>query len=79
MNAKLYLIQLIRVYKAKHLILVAEPQVLGYVRESLIPMLPQNLELRELAKDLCKLKIKEIHEYLANKKLLPARNKLSQR
>ncbi len=73
------IISLIRVYKSKHLILVAEPQVLGYVRESLIPMLPQNLELRELAKDLCKLKIKEIHEYLANKKLLPARNKLSQR
>lgn len=77
-NISNQIVSLIRVYKAKHLILVAEPQILGLMRESLRPMLPQNLELRELAKDLGKLKKKEIHEYLANKNLLPARKKLSQ-
>jgi protein required for attachment to host cells len=54
-------------------ILVAEPQILGFVREVLTPQLPKNLKLKELAKDLCKLKPLEIHEYLVDKDLLPPR------
>ncbi|MGB5594769.1 MAG: host attachment protein [Crocosphaera sp.] len=53
--------------------LVAEPQMLGFVRESLTPHLPKGIKLQELAKDLCKLKPLEIHEYLAHKHLIPAR------
>ena len=57
-----------------HLILlVAEPQMLGFVRESLMPHLPKNIKLEELAKDLCKLKPLELHEYLAHKHLVPPR------
>ena len=67
----------IQICKARHLVLAAEPQILGFMREALMPVLPKNIELSELAKDLCKLTTKEIHEYLANRKLLPARTKLS--
>lgn len=66
----------IQICKARHLVLVAEPQILGFMREALMPILPKNIELSELAKDLGKLRTKEIHQYLANRKLLPARTKL---
>jgi protein required for attachment to host cells len=56
----------------QQLILVSERQALGVLRESVIPLLPTNLNVQVLTKDLCKLKPSEIHAYLADKKLLPA-------
>ena len=63
---------LARVHQAQRVLLIAEPQILGLMRETLIPVLPKTLELSELAKDLCQLKPSELQGYLANKKLLPA-------
>lgn len=59
--------------QSQQLILVAEPHILGLLRESLSPHLPKGLKLQELAKDLCKLKPAELHEYLAQRELLPIR------
>lgn len=63
-------------YQVQQIVLVAEPQILGLLRESLTPQLSK-LKLKELAKDLCKLKPLELHEYLAAKELLPPRKTIS--
>jgi protein required for attachment to host cells len=73
------IISFIQICQARYLVLVAEPQILGFMREALMPILPKNIELSELAKDLCKFKAKELHEYLADKELLPARKNFSPR
>lgn len=71
------IISLTQTYQVQRVLLVAETQILGCVREALAPVLPKNLQSQELAKDLCKLKPSEIHEHLANKNLLPVRKKAS--
>jgi protein required for attachment to host cells len=68
---------LLQTYEPEKLILVAEPQFLGLMREAVAAALPKALEITELAKDLCQLKPLELHEYLANKALLPAPQRLS--
>ncbi len=60
-------------WESHFILLVAEPQMLGLVREFLSPHLSKGIKLEELAKDLCKLKPLELHEYLAHKNLIPAR------
>jgi protein required for attachment to host cells len=67
------LISLIQEYESNHLILVAEPQILGIVREVLNTQASKNLLIEELAKDLCKYKTGKIQEYLASKQLIPQR------
>jgi protein required for attachment to host cells len=67
------LLNLTQEHHSQNLLLIAEPQILGIVRESLTSQLPKNLKVNELAKDLCKMKTLELHEYLADKELLPAR------
>jgi protein required for attachment to host cells len=62
---------LIQTHQVQHLVLIAEPQILGLMREAIAPTLPKHLKTSELAKDLCHLKPHELHEYLANKDLLP--------
>jgi protein required for attachment to host cells len=62
--------------EARKLILIAEPQLLGSLRNALMPLLPRNLHIQELAKDLSKLKPLELHEYLATRNLLPARKRV---
>lgn len=64
---------LIQCFQTPHLILVAEPQILGLMREAIAATLPRNVKVSELAKDLCQFKPHELHEYLANKNLLPAK------
>jgi protein required for attachment to host cells len=59
-------------HQANTLILVAEPQTLGILREVLDPKLPHQVTVHELAKDLCALKPHEIQDYLAKRDLLPA-------
>lgn len=71
------IVNLSQVHQVQQLLLIAEPQILGLMREALIPVLPKNLKLSELAKALCHLKPNELHEYLANKGLLPAHKKAS--
>ncbi|MDY7015850.1 MAG: host attachment protein [Cyanobacteriota bacterium] len=68
---------LAREHHPQQLLLVAEPQILGLLREALTGVLPKQLDIREITKDLCKLKPLELHEYLATKNLLPMRKKVS--
>ncbi|MCX7593847.1 MAG: host attachment protein [Fischerella sp.] len=63
--------------RIQRLLLVAEPHILGVVREVVTPLLPKNLQIQDLAKDLSKFKLKEIYEYLASKGLLPIRKQAS--
>lgn len=64
--------ELLRTHDANTLVLVAEPQILGLLREAIAPVLPKHIALHDLAKDLCALKPREIHDYLAKRNLLPA-------
>jgi protein required for attachment to host cells len=54
----------------QRLVIVAEPQLLGLLREVLIPKLPKALELTEIDKDLCHLRPHELFEYLTQRNLL---------
>jgi protein required for attachment to host cells len=63
-------------HRIRHLLLVAEPQMLGIVRESNAEI-SKTIEVKELAKDLCQFSARDLHEYLASKKLLPARKDMT--
>jgi protein required for attachment to host cells len=63
-------------HRIRHLLLVAEPQMLGIVRESNAEI-SKTIEVKELAKDLCQFSVRDLHEYLASKKLLPARKDMT--
>ncbi|MDJ0737242.1 MAG: host attachment protein [Nostocaceae cyanobacterium] len=71
------IVDLTQVYQTQKLLLIAEPQILGLMREALASVLPKNIKTSELAKDLCQLKPNEIHDYLAKKDLVPAYKRLS--
>lgn len=73
------LTQLLKTSQSHQLLLVAEPHILGIMRDVLIPILPKSLKFNELTKDLCHLKAHELHEYLATKTLLPAQSRLNLR
>jgi protein required for attachment to host cells len=60
-------------HQAQQVLVVAEPQILGLLREVFSSQIPKQLKVTELAKDLCNLKTLELHEYLAHRDLLPAR------
>lgn len=65
------LLKLMEVQEAKKLILVAEPQVLGLMREEMTDYAFTKLTITEVAKDICQFTVDQIHDYLANKNLLP--------
>ncbi|AFZ36818.1 Host attachment protein [Stanieria cyanosphaera PCC 7437] len=67
--------QLTQTHQAQQLILVAEPQILGLIRNTVATKLPKQLKQQDLAKDLCHLNSNQIHSYLAKKELLPACHK----
>jgi protein required for attachment to host cells len=71
------LFELAQVHQVSQLVLAAEPQILGLMREVLLPTLPKQFKLNELAKDLCQLKPNELHDYLADKGFLPPHQKAS--
>ncbi len=73
------MLNLIQTHQARHLIIVAEPQILGMLREVMTDNLFNNLNIQEVAKDICHLKSNQIHDYLAKKKLLPACKKVYSR
>ena len=63
---------LLQTSEVNSFVLVAEPQILGLLREAIAPVVPKQVALRDLAKNLCALKSREIHDYLAKRDLLPA-------
>ena len=73
------MIDLIQANQAKQLILVAEPQILGIMREVMNDSLLKNLNIQEVAKDICHFNVNQIHDYLAKKELLPACQKVYSR
>jgi protein required for attachment to host cells len=64
-------------HQVSRLVLVAEPQILGFVRDAINAHSVNGVQIDELAKDLSKLKPLDLHEYLASKALLPARKTVS--
>ncbi len=73
------IIDLSKAHKIKDLLLVAEPQILGILRETMASSLPKQLTVTELAKDLFRLSVKDLHDYLAKRSLLPAFNRVAVR
>ncbi|MGB5714342.1 MAG: host attachment protein [Waterburya sp.] len=70
------MLNIIQTNQARQLILVAEPQILGMMREAMGDNLFKNLNIKEVAKDICHFDVNQIHEYLAKKELLPACNRV---
>ena len=70
---------LIQAHQARHLIIVAEPKILGMMREAMTDSLYKNFNIDEVAKDICTLKLNQIHDYLAKKNLLPPCQKVYSR
>ncbi|MEO0867769.1 MAG: host attachment protein [Cyanobacteria bacterium J06642_11] len=58
-------------FDGRHLILVAEPHILGNLRDSLPNQVTTKMTVHELAKDLCRLSAHDLEKYLINKQLLP--------
>jgi protein required for attachment to host cells len=55
----------------RHLILIAEPQVIGFMRDAIASTAPPQLHVQELAKNLGHLKTHELHKCLASHNLAP--------
>jgi protein required for attachment to host cells len=65
------IVNLTESYQPQQILLVAEPQILGLMRETLTSVLPKNLKINVLAKDLCHLSSHQLYEYLVKKEILP--------
>jgi protein required for attachment to host cells len=64
--------QLIEDHQIQEVLLIAAPQILGIMREAVASALPNTVKITDLHKDLTQLTAHEIHQYLAEKDLLPA-------
>ena len=73
------MLNVIKANEAKQLILVAEPKILGIMRSAMTDNLFKNLNVQEVAKDICNFKVNQIHDYLAKKELIPACQKVYSR
>jgi len=65
--------QLTRSWNHGSVVLVAEPRLLGLVREPLHKALNPAVELKELAKDYSQLTAAELRDHLALNRMIPAR------
>ncbi len=61
--------------KCRILILVAQPKMLGLLRQDMEILEKDRLKIKECTKDLIKLSPTEIHEHLAKEGLLPPRKR----
>jgi protein required for attachment to host cells len=68
--------QLIQELHIQTVLLVAAPQILGLMRPVLESVLPENVKLTAVAKDLCYLTPTEIDAYLTAQSLIPAPHQL---
>lgn len=66
-----HIINLIHKNEIQQLILVAEPQIMGLIREAIAASALSHLRINELTKDLCNLKPLELQRYLAKHGLIP--------
>lgn len=65
--------QLIAAHGLNAMVLVAEPQILGLLRHSLHSSNGRSVQLSDLPKDLCWMKPRQLHDYLAQRDILPIR------
>ncbi|VEP13776.1 conserved hypothetical protein [Hyella patelloides LEGE 07179] len=70
------IINLVRIHQGQKLILIAQPQILNLIRKSFTPTLFKNLQIQELSKDISHFSANQIHQYLAQKHLIPAYQKV---
>lgn len=66
------IIHLIRIKQGQKLILIARPQILNLIHKFFTPTLFHNLHIQELPKDIQGFSSSQIHQYLAQKQLVPA-------
>ncbi|BAY08229.1 host attachment protein [Calothrix sp. NIES-2098] len=71
------IVNLIQTHQIQQVLMIAEPRILSSIREGLTPVLPKNIKIHEIAKELCHLKPHELHDYLASKQLLPPHKRAS--
>ncbi|NJL48981.1 MAG: host attachment protein [Leptolyngbyaceae cyanobacterium SM2_5_2] len=65
--------EMIAAHTLNTLVLVAEPQILGILRDCLHSSNGRSVQISDLAKDLCRMKTRQIHDYLSQKGTLPVR------
>jgi protein required for attachment to host cells len=70
------LLNIIKNHDARHLIVVAEPQILSLMRKVMTDKSWTQLNIAEIPKDIAHFNVNEIHDYLAKKDLLPACQKV---
>ena len=70
------IINLVRINQGQILILAGQPEVLNLIGEFFTPTIFDNLEIKELPHSIARLNIDEIHQLLADKKLMPAYQKV---
>jgi protein required for attachment to host cells len=66
------IIHLIRIKQGQKLILIARPQIINLIHKFFTPTLFHNLHIQELPKDISYFSSSQIHQYLAQKQLVPA-------
>jgi protein required for attachment to host cells len=66
---------MVHTQRAKRLVVVAHSRILGLIRDTLDPLLKTGVQLQEVAKDVTKLPVNEIHDLLAKENALPRRKR----
>lgn len=64
---------MVQKHKADCITVAAQSRMLATVKAELESLLPGGVQLQEVAKDISKLSAPQVHEYLANENLIPAR------
>lgn len=65
--------RLVQSTKAENVVLAAQNRMLGILRPELDPLVKTGVQIHDVAKDLSKMSAHEIHQHLANDKLVPPR------
>ncbi len=66
-------LDMVRSNGTKHVVMVAQKRMLGFLRDQLGDLHKTGVAVHELGKDLGKLNAQELHRYLADEALLPRR------
>ena len=67
--------RMVKSNNTRHVILVAQKRMLGFLRSAIDPLLKAGVNIHEFAKDLGKLAPQDLHEHLARERLLPPRRR----
>lgn len=70
------IINLIRLCQGQKLILVAQDRILNIIKKIFTPTIFNNLQIEEIPKDISHFNVNQIHQYLAQKKFIPACQKI---